>query len=317
MKKISSIFVFFCLVILLCACAQEPSDSIINNQPEIIDDLTPLLYGISAGEVQDRDTELDSGEDFFSVERYEKEGQGKKLLDCFGNNQNISYSWTWKYKELPYEIDTYSFLKDYDALFASYRTDTNKIVKYQRITEDNREYKSPVNPYSSEEEYITYAKTLFRECAGISVDDWDVIIQTWREEYGLEDKFINYTHENPSYNAEYIITFSKKISGIDRCDKMYVRMTNVGEVIEFNALNYEQSFEPFADIRIDRDAIEEAAWRAFNDVKQNYNDISSSKIKDMELIAQNKSLWAQVTIEYCFREATGAVQYVFEIAKIK
>ncbi len=141
-------------------------------------------------------------------------------------------------------------------------------------------------------------------------------MQTWCAEYGYEDKFIPYVHEISTNNAEYIITFSKKIGGIDRCDKMYVRMTNVGEIIELNAVNYDLSFAPYADVQIDRTKIEKEAWRAFDNIRRN-NDVVSEKIQDIVLITQNGSLWAQVSIEYCLGETSGGVIYVFEVAKLK
>ena len=148
------------------------------------------------------------------------------------------------------------------------------------------------------------------------VHNWDVKIQTWRAEYGYEDRFINYPHDIPANNAEYIITFSKKIGDIERSDKMHIRMTNLGEVIELNAVNYDQSFAPYAELQIDQSKIEEAAWNAFDNIRNNHS-IESQKIQNIELVIQDDSLWAQVTIEYSLGETKGGVIYVIQVAELK
>ena len=310
MKKTIFVTLCLCLAILLCSCMGT------ENGVEVINDYIPLLYENSVGGAEDHNTDRYTGEKFFSMEKYEKTNREKKNDEISGNAQALTYDWTLKSNELSYELDEYSFVKGRDAVFVSYRTDTNKIVKYQKNVANNREYMSVVNPNSSESEYIAYAKAVFLEYAGISVDAWDVRIQTWRAEYGYNDGFINYVHETPSYNAEYIITFSKKIGGIERCDKMYVHMTNVGEIIEFKAVNYDESFGPYANVQIDRTKIEEEAWHAFDNIRKN-NNVLSEIINNIELITQNGSLWAQVTIEYRLGETSGGVIYVFEVARLK
>lgn len=329
MKKTTFVVLCLCVTILLCSCVSTKNDLNSNNnashtdnsskekiQVEVINEYIPLLYENSVGGVDDINTEKYSGEKFFSVEKYEKTITEKKNDDIFGDALSLTYDWTLKSSDWSYELDEYSFVKGRDAVFVSYRTDTNKVVKYQKSTATDRNYKSAVDPYSSETDYIAYARTVLLENAGISVDAWDVEIQTWRSEYGYTDGFISYVHELPSYNAEYIIAFSKKISGIERCDKMFVHMTNVGEIIEINAVNYDESFSPYANVQIDKIKIEEAAWKAFDNIRKN-NDIVSEKIQSIELITQNDALWAQVTIEYCLGETNGGVQYVIELARLK
>ena len=93
-------------------------------------------------------------------------------------------------------------------------------------------------------------------------------------------------------------------------------MTNVGEIIEINAVNYDESFSPYAYVQIDRTKIEEAAWKAFDNIRKD-NDILSAEIQSIELITQDEALWAQVTIEYCLGATNGGVQYVFELARLK
>lgn len=329
MKKTTFAVLCLCITILLCSCVGTKNDLDSNNitnhtensskemnQVEVIKDYIPLLYANSVGGIDDTSTEKYSGEKFFSVEKYEKTITEKKNDDILGDVQSLTYDWTLKSSDWSYELDEYSFVKGRDAVFVSYRTDTNKVAKYQKSTASDRNYKSAVNPYSSEEDYIAYAATVLLETAGVSVDSWDVKIQTWRSEYGYTEGFLNYVHEHPSYNAEYIITFSKKISGIERCDKMFVHMTNVGEIIEINAVNYDESFSPYAYVQIDRTKIEEAAWKAFDNIRKD-NDILSAVIQSIELITQDEALWAQVTIEYCLGATNGGVQYVFELARLK
>lgn len=325
MKKLFAVLCL-CIIILLCSCGEAKNNfsskdtihtsdsSTEENSVEVNNEYIPLLYGISVGAGKDSDTEKYIGEQFFSVEKYEKAITEKKNVDIFGDSQSVTYNWTLKCSDLPYDLDEYSFVKGREAVFVSYRTDTNKVVKYQKNTAANRIYQSAVDPYSSEEDYIAYAGSVLLEISGVSVDGWDVKIQTWRSEYGYTDGFIHYIHEVPSYNAEYIITFSKTISGIERCDKMFVHMTNVGEIIEICAVNYDKAFSPYANVQIDKTKLEEAAWNAFDNIRKNHN-IVSEKIQSIELIAQNDVLWAQVTIEYRLGETKGGVQYVIELAR--
>lgn len=310
MKKLTLVLILvLCVTSLLAACSS--SKEVIS-----ITEYTAKLYESSVGGVEDESTERYDGERFDTVNKYTKNGKSKKVDNTFGHDLTLTYDWTLKSEVASYEIDEYSFVKDRSYTFVSYRSDTNRIVKYETNAANDRKYISVVNPNSTESEFVSYAKDIFHKYSGIPVDDWDVKIQTWRAEYGYEDRFINYPHDIPANNAEYIITFSKKIGDIERSDKMHIRMTNLGEVIELNAVNYDQSFAPYAELQIDQSKIEEAAWNAFDNIRNNHS-IESQKIQNIELVIQDDSLWAQVTIEYSLGETKGGVIYVIQVAELK
>ena len=93
-----------------------------------------------------------------------------------------------------------------------------------------------------------------------------------------------------------MIFLTSLTSCIERSDKMYVRMTNVGEIIEFNAINCDDAFKPYEGIKIGNVAVEKAAMVASG--KTVSEPIESTKIDKTELYVKNDALWAMVYVVY-------------------
>ena len=335
MKKLIIAILLLCAITILASCdnalteettAETPettlapettpaheSNSLVNLIPD--SEYTALHYDMSAGSISDSSTPMYTGKKFGKKEEYKKsetEIEKKRETSFFGKQKTVWYGHTWKYDELGYEVDKYSFQNDGETLFISYNSSTGKPVRYVSRPANNRSYSSPVNPDSTEAEYVAYAKQILLEYAGVSAEGWDYDIVTWREEYGNYNYFINYSHEIPEYNAVYTITFSKKISGIDRIDKMHVKLTNVGEIEEFQAINYDEAFKPFENVKIDREKVEAAAMRAA------YSPSGGSITKlYTQLFVSEGCLWAQVEIDYSLVDGIrGGTTYAIKVAEL-
>ena len=312
MKKLIVAIFLISTMISLISCNNAPTKTAVAIDA---DEYTALVYSMSAGSISDSSTPMYTGKKFGKREEYKKsetEIEKKRETSFFGKQKTVWYGHTWKNDELGYEVDKYSFQNDGKTLFTHYNNSTGKLVRYVSRPANNRSYSSPVNPDSTEAEYVAYAKQILLEYAGVSAEGWDYDIVTWREEYGNYNYFINYSHEIPEYNAVYTITFSKKISGIDRIDKMHVKLTNVGEIEEFEAINYDEAFKPFENVKLDKDKIESAARSAAYIPSGG----SATKLKT-ELFVIEGCLWAQVEIDYSFEEGTrGGTIYAIKVAEL-
>ena len=131
---------------------------------------------------------------------------------------------------------------------------TGKIVRFTNSKAgQNRDYKSRVNPSSSDNDFLNYAKSILFECSGLSMNDWEYSIKTFinstsfnKDDEGREfDGFINYYQNDSHYNADYTFTFFKTINTIKRADKVSIKINNTGEVLVLMAESYEDVFAPF------------------------------------------------------------------------
>ena len=314
MKKLAWIILLFVVVSTLASCLGA-------KEVVVIEKLTPLQYGNKlSSSVQDLFTPKYTGDALFSsYDIYEKNGMGERTVEVSGKKQVVSYDYSRKSDDLSYVLDDYSYVNGTNTVFATYRSDTKQLMRYETLSEErNRAYQSSVNPDSSETEYLAYAKEIFLRYAGVSVEGWDVRIQTlWGEDQRRTDGFLNYSHENPRYNAEYEFTYSKTISGIERCDLMSLRITNVGEILAFDAENSDKAFAPFENAELDREKIENAVWVVFGSVRSMHYGITSSEISGIKLIAKDGSLWAHVRVVYQIDVAQGSLIYVIKVAEKK
>lgn len=308
MKKIILLSLILLISILFCSCSAKSVDS-----------YKVLVYaeGNAAGNANDSIPRF-SGKKFEEFEKEEKLLKGKKEADVFGRKISFTYDYSKKYDSCDYEIDTYSYGNGEEMTFVSYNSESEKMVTYLRSNRytPNRSYLSSVNPDSTREEYIAYAKQILLEVSGVSAEGWEVAVETYREEYGYTKDFINYSSDIPENNAIYTFTFFKQISGIDRGDKMYVKMSNVGEILEFNAINYDEAFKPYENVAIDRKKITDAVSE-ISDI----DSFSSSAINNIELYVQDNALWALIEVEYLFENSPNEIHvksgmmYVVKVAE--
>ena len=299
----------------------ETTESTDQKKVENLDSYSALLYANAPGGAVDNTTPQYTGDDFYAYEFYERSAPVSKTETILGKELNLHYSKSITTYMYPHEVDVYEQSYNNRMMFVWYRADTGKIVKYKRYDDCvDRNYKSCVNPDSTEAEFIAYAKQVLLDNAGVSADGWEVQITTARAQYGTSQGFINYSQETPEYNEEYTFTFYKTISGIERYDKMYIKMTNVGEIIEYEAMINNEAYKPFESAQIDRERLEAAAWSAFRHISSQYA-VTSSNIESIYLISSGDDLWAQVTIE--FRHVNGeyefksGVKYVIKVAELK
>ncbi len=300
MKKLSIIISIFILAsILMTSCSKKQVV-----YPEVYD---VKLVGLSAGGGGS------SGEvekDVLKSSSYEKNNMPRKdINNLFGVKANIK-AYYWETRNNPtvnYEIDAY----DSDRSFVKYNAKTNKIVKLDQYDkfEYDPNFVSEVNPSSSDEEYIEYAKKVLLENAGVSADGWEATV--------------NIYEDNDCY-----VSFSKKIDGFDRNDGMSVIMSTRGEVRFYNAINSDEYFKPFENATIDKEKLEESIWEAFSDVEIAPTSIIFGFQRDkmtIRLAAIKNELWAHATVEYSYKteykedilEFKGMVAYEIKLAEAK
>ena len=272
-------------------------------------DYTALLYANGMGGESDTSTPRYTGEEFFKTKRYEKAIQSRKNEHLFGKTWNVNYDYSLKSDNLSYDMDVYSYVKEYDCVCVTYRMDTGGIVKYNTLPSPETFEGSSISPDSSEEAIVSYARNVLREITGETADGWDARIESASFPYYRSDTM------GPLFAEGYTVTFFKTIGGVERGDIMSVKMTDAGEIVEFNAFNYDAAFAPYGNVHPDKEKIEKEAWRAFG--SSGIHGYSSASIWKTELFASENSLWAVVSIHYKTGEAEGGVQYAIEVARIE
>jgi len=204
----------------------------------------------------------------FEMEFYQKDDQPRRTETVFGKTKSLQYWGTFKTDELSYEVDLYGETSGGDFMSVSRRTDNGEIVKYDALFPPPLTGESPIGKDSSDADRIAYAKAILLDVAKTSTAGWDARIER-RALQILEDG-------NLRDVDGYTVTFFKTIGGIERFDRMQVKMTDDGYVLYFNALNYEEAFAPFEQAQLDKDKL-----------------AHSFPIKSCSLIPKEGSLWVQ------------------------
>ena len=94
---------------------------------------------------------------------------------------------------------------------------------------------------------------------------------------------------------------------------MKVEMTGAGEVISFNAKNYDEAFAPFVGVTPDRARIE----RAVSPLVSSYAHGQDSRVEKIVMYVDDGTLWAQVFILITGPDgASAGVTFSVEVAKI-
>ena len=345
-NKIISIIMASTMLFALCACntigvnttestteeqttittGSEQTDATTEPEKQLVDMRTysALLYEQGVGGGTDNNTTKYQGEKLFIYGTYKKGDIAKKEVNMFGTDFNPYYDATSISNLRKYEIDIYDTTYVDRLLSISYRNDTDKIVKYSRYAPcTDRDYKSDVNPKSTEKEFIEYARKILLENAGFSTEDWQVRVSTkiveaknWPDNPG--DKFINQTNEDPDFQAEYTFTFYKTIAGIERIDMVNVTMSNTGEIISFNAEEYDDAYKPFLDAKIDYNNVIREAENAFARVG-NYHNVISKEI-GLTVIPNENELWVRAAVKFKFQWGDNVlesgVSYVIKVAEL-
>ena len=329
MKKIIIISTVLLLAILLSSCGtpNEPTDASNDSQSEqtseetthmpkvtSLNSYTALVYEMSVGAGMDyNESKMYRGDKFNYGVISQKKNVISKNIKISEKEFTAHYRSTKDYIDRQYNIDRYSFTgKDGHIISISYRTDTNKVVSYNQLEAKNSNYISAVNPASTEAEYIAYAKKIILDNTGMSLDGWMVKIESYSGTYGRENKFVNY--EEASLLNTYTFTFYKTIDGIERCDKTVITMTNMGEIISFEAMPNDEAFAPYLDLEIDADKVKEAVWDLFG-YKSN---LKNKQITSGQLVTNDDGLWVEVSVEYTFDSgAMGGMSFVVQVAEIE
>lgn len=302
MKKCFFGALLLSLIMLFASCGANAKAIEISS-----DDYTALLYENSAGGNGDDVTARYTGERLEKMDRFVKENQSRKEETLFEKTWNISYDNSLKSDNLSYDMDVYSYVRGYDGVCVIYRMDTGRIVKYNTLPSPETFEGSSISPDSSEEAIVSYARSVLREITGETADGWDTRIESASFPYYRSDTM------GPLFAEGYMVTFFKTIGGVERGDRMHVKMTNAGEIVEVYAVNYENAFFPFKDIQPDIKAIKQTAATAFAKAIS----CSHSEITDVALFVNDDLLWAQVSISFQIGEAYGGVSYVVEIAHLE
>lgn len=238
----------------------------------------------------------------------------KKEIDVLNSKGVAYYSHTETYSDRPYNIISYSYNKDYldpksQTVYVNYRTDTNQVVRYNQMIALDANYKSDVNPQSSQEEYLAYAKKILLDEAGISLDGWKIKVNSSKVVCGAEYQFVG--SNEARYINTYTFTFYKTISGIQRCDKTTITITNMGEVVFFEVMSNGEAFAPYKNVKIDFEKVKESVLDAckFVDAKK--------QITGAQLVTNEDGLWVEVDVEYNYDGDFAGMIFVVQVAEIE
>lgn len=326
MKKAIAAILLLCLTVLLFACSGkgERTNPSVFGSGEETEPLTvrPLPYGKNAAVVEG---------DYHAVAAASASIDSRLVSDpvpkeftLFGKRYTL-YLTDVSVNLGYYATDHYSG----NSTFVITRADTGKIVCFQTVPSYARDYVSPVREGAGEEEYLAYAKSILNDVAGVSTDGWEATVKSFQTKYKTElpdrTKYsifrngVNLSVSEEEYEAAIgtgvTVTFTKKIGEFKRFDEMKVEMTGAGEVISFNAKNYDEAFAPFVGVTPDRARIE----RAVSPLVRSYAHGQDSRVEKILTYVDDGTLWAWVFILITGPGPDGAsagVTISVEVAKI-
>ena len=241
--------------------------------------------------------------DFRKTEHSIKSNLTNLNLSILGKDYNLFYFETQSSKISDYGKDLYLYSLNNTGYRVDINSKTGKVVFFSDITAGrNHEFISPVNPSSSESEFIAYASSILSEYMDISTEGWNVEITTERHEsdwhWGLLERqyeFVRY-EVDPDIDVSYTINFYRylndKCEGIRLADTVYVKMTSFGEVVELSGEVFDDKYIPYKDIDLDVDQI-------INECKNTYEFRTAEygePIMTLRAIAYNNELWIEASI---------------------
>jgi len=320
MKKTIAAILLLCLTVLLFACSgkgERTTQSVFGSGEET-EPLTvrPLPYGKNAAVVEG-DYHADEAAPAFIDSRRVSDPVPKEFT-LFGKRYTL-YPTDVVVILGYYATDLYSG----NSTFVSTRADTGKIVSFQTVPSYARDYVSPVREGAGEEEYLAYAKSILNDVAGVSTDGWEATVWITSTKYANERGYfvlrngtvLSLAEEDyeATVGSRVSVTFTKKIGAFERFDEMKVEMTGAGEVISFNAKNYDEAFAPFVGVTPDRARIEQAV----SPLVSSYAHGQDSRVQKIVTYVDDGTLWAQVFILITGPGgASAGVTFSVEVAKI-
>lgn len=275
MKKISSIFISFVLIVSLCGCSGK-----INVKKEYsLNDYTLYsigvysngpLYPVYLTKLENFDIVQEEGVDWI------KKLFSKKQFTAFDRSVKLSYDRTLLTKDGTKTLDEFSYdyytAKD-SNISAAFRKSDGKFVYYKRELSDN-EIKETLT--ASEDQWQEKAKDVLREYVDLSTYSFEAI------EIKSESKTVD-------------ITYRKYIDEIPTDDSVRIMFSVDGQVIFIDMMNI-GSFDGIANLDID---LEEFEGQITANIKEAYKKFkvkeTSYKIQKIVFIDSEK-LALQVTI---------------------
>ncbi len=260
-------------------------------------------------EAADTSTTRYNGENLLKCTEIYKKDVPEIKLNLLGYERDLRFMHTDVIYAYGKTLDCYKANNNVERVYIDH--DTGKIVMYNSTGNTKDKYESPVNAYSSREEFVNYAKELLLEYTGVSAEGCEVRIKTVgiRTTYKytqdeIIDGFANFTKYDPDFYAEYDITFYKKINGVNRADVMRVMMKNNGVVKKVFGIELDDVYEPYLDTEIDADSITKYVESQMDLLKEKY-DIRSQEIT-LTAIQVDGCYWVQADLRYTFmREYDG------------
>ena len=298
MKKTIALLLLLCLTVLLVACAGKEKT---------------VVEG-------DYHAEQTIGKN----ESRRKDGMTEKTLTLFGKERQFYYSNTTSVAGGIYEADFYHSI---DSTFLKIRSDTGQILHFQTEPTFAKDYVSPVGEGSTEEEYLAYASAVILDLTGVSTEGWEATIGFGPTKYKTEladgtkysvDKngaMLSVSEEEyeSMIGTGVTVIYRKKLGEYDRCDKMTVKMSSVGEVFLVNAENYDEWFAPFVSVTPDRARIVQEARKQASSAT---NNALGGNVEKIEMVVNRDTLWACVYILYSNGVASAGISVYVEVAKI-
>ena len=207
------------------------------------------------------------------------------------------------------------------------RSDTGQILHFQTEPTFAKDYVSPVGEGSTEEEYLAYASAVILDLTGVSTEGWEATIGFGPTKYKTEladgtkysvDKngaMLSVSEEEyeSMIGTGVTVIYRKKLGEYDRCDKMTVKMSSVGEVFLVNAENYDEWFAPFVSVTPDRARIVQEARKQASSAT---NNALGGNVEKIEMVVNRDTLWACVYILYSNGVASAGISVYVEVAKI-
>lgn len=313
-KGIAFVITSALLITLLAGCKGSAGFTSIKNKPIINE---PYKLYLESNLLEDYSTErlgyLVIDDNYFTA----LDDIPDKTVTLFGKTHTFAYYQTCvstvpsrnsvSYKIRYAETDDL-YMADFDAATGALRS----YINFQ--AGNDRSYQSEVNEYSSEAEFLAYAKKMISQYA--SVEGCEVEIKTelyeYDEEYGYYkhdrtvDGYVNNAENIPDFNARYEFTFYKTIDGVRRYDTNCIEIINTGEVASASLYMQDELYDDFTNIDIDMEQAERLI----------YETLPSGEIVDCFAVVTNDGvLWLHFVVFQEIVDSAGSCnQYVITIA---
>ena len=207
--------------------------------------------------------------------------------------------------------------------YAAWNADTKKLETYSYIyAGEDRSFKSEVNEFSTEEEFVSYAKSILSPY--VSVEGRKVEITTRIFEYDEDaknyhyrrgvDGFENNVHKVEDFYAEYWFTFYKEINGIRRYDTITISINNTGEVHFIDNYEQENLYKPFHNVKVDMEQAERITHEALDMFIPGRDCV---EFVPSLVATTDGELWLLMEVYVSYGEGTSGYTYAIKVAEIE